>query len=90
MNEQESVLKLLTMVVIFNMLVMVVLIYAVMPDLIPGPVDDIAVGVGAYQLASRTGMLQQVMMLIAALMPEKLQGIKALQGGGDNDTTRGD
>ena len=85
MSEQESVLKLLTMVVIFNMLVMFVLIYAVMPDLIPGPVDDIAVGVGAYQLASRTGMLQQVLMLVAALLPEQMKGIAALLEGGEDE-----
>lgn len=73
MSEQESVLKLLTVVVIVNMLIVLVVVYGIMPDPIPGPVDDIALGVGAYQLASRTGMLQQMFGLIGIVL------------GGDND-----
>lgn len=85
MSEQESVLKLLTMVVIFNIMTMIVVLWIVLPDPIPGPVDDIALGVGAYQLASRTGMLQQVLMLVAALLPEQMKGITSLLEGGDDD-----
>lgn len=68
MSERESTMQLLLAVVAVNLLIAVVAIYGIAPDPIPGPIDDIALGVGAYQLASRTGLLQQVMGVIETLM----------------------
>lgn len=79
MQEQESTMRLLLAVVAVNLLVVFVVVYGVSPDLIPGPVDDVAVAAGAYQLASRTGMIQQVMALMMAMI-----------GGSDNDTEGSD
>jgi hypothetical protein len=68
MENRESIFPLLMAVMVVNLMVMAVLIYAVMPDLMPGPVDDVALGAGAYALADRTGLLAKVAAILDVLV----------------------
>lgn len=68
MHKKDDVAQLLLAVVVCNLMVLFVLAYWVNPIDFPTPIDDVAVTAGAYWVADKTGVMQQVVALLETIM----------------------